>query len=117
MPSALRPANMPLTVFASPWMRGNSFISTLAESNRVAVKSLAKLETNLRARKHRIAIITGHTGWSDDLDFYFAHRDRLCSLFRKRVPDPEAPYDGYIVDDDTEERARTVPLKKKECTT
>ena len=79
---------------------GYSFISTLAESNRVAVKSLAKLETNLRARKHRIAIITGHTGWSDDLDFCFAHRDRLCSLFRKRVPDPEAPYDGYIEDDD-----------------
>ena len=92
---------------------GYSFISTLAESNRVAVKSLAKLETNLRARKHRIAIITGHTGWSDDLDFCFAHRDRLCSLFRKRVPDPEAPYDGYIEDDDTEEQARTVPLKKK----
>ena len=92
---------------------GYSFISTLAESNRVAVKSLAKLETNLRARKHRIAIITGHTGWSDDLDFCFAHRDRLCSLFRRRVPDPEAPYDGYIEDDDTEEQARTVPLKKK----
>ena len=96
---------------------GYSFISTLAESNRVAVKSLAKLETNLRARKHRIAIITGHTGWSDDLDFCFAHRDRLCSLFCKRVPDPEAHYDGYIEDDDTEEQARTVPLKKKECTT
>ena len=92
---------------------GYSFISILAESNRVAVKSVAKLETNLRARKHRIAIITGHTGWSDDLDFCFAHRDRLCSLFRKRVPDPEAPYDGYIEDDDTEEQARTVPLKKK----
>lgn len=92
---------------------GYSFISTLAESNKVAVKSLEKLERNLRARKRRIAVITGHTGWSDDLDFVFAHRDRLCSLFRKRVPDPEAPYDGYIEDDDTEEGARTVPLKKK----
>lgn len=92
---------------------GYSFISTLAESNKVAVKSLKKLERNLRARKRRIAVITGHTGWSDDLDFVFAHRDRLCSLFRKRVPDPEAPYDGYIEDDDTEEGARTVPLKKK----
>ena len=92
---------------------GYSFISTLAESNKVAVKSLEKLERNLRARKRRIAVITGHTGWSDDLDFVFAHRDKLCSLFRKRVPDPEAPYDGYIEDDDTEEGARTVPLKKK----
>ncbi len=92
---------------------GYSFISTLAESNKVAVQSLEKLEKNLRARKGRIAVITGHTGWSDDLDFVFAHRDRLCSLFRKRVPDPEAPYDGYIEDDDTEEQARTVPLKRK----
>jgi glyoxylase-like metal-dependent hydrolase (beta-lactamase superfamily II) len=92
---------------------GYSFISTLAESNSVAVRSLERLEVNLRARKHRIAVITGHTGWSDDLDFCFAHRDRLCSLFRRRVPDPEAPYDGYIEDDDTEEQARTVPLKKK----
>ena len=92
---------------------GYSFISTLAESNKVAVKNLEKLEANLRARKGRIAVITGHTGWSDDLDFVFAHRDKLCSLFRKRVPDPEAPYDGYIEDDDTEERTRTVLLKKK----
>ena len=92
---------------------GYSFISTLAESNRVAVRNLEKLEANLRARKRRIAVITGHTGRSDDLDFAFAHRDKLCSLFRKRVPDPEAPYDGYIEDDDTEERARTVLLKKK----
>ncbi len=92
---------------------GYSFISTLAESNKIAVKNLEKLEANLRSRKGRIAVITGHTGWSDDLDFVFAHRDKLCSLFRKRVPDPEAPYDGYIEDDDTEQRARTAPLKKK----
>ena len=95
---------------------GYSFISTLAESNKIAVKNLEKLEKNLRARKGRIAVITGHTGWSDDLDFVFAHRDKLCSLFRKRVPDPEAPYDGYIEDDDTEQKARTVPLKKKGVT-
>ena len=92
---------------------GYSFISTLAESNKIAVQNLEKLEANLRSRKGRIAVITGHTGWSDDLDFVFAHRDKLCSLFRKRVPDPEAPYDGYIEDDDTEQKARTVPLKKK----
>ena len=92
---------------------GYSFISTLAESNRVAVQNLEKLEANLRARKGRIAVITGHTGWSDDLDFVFAHRDKLCSLFRKRVPDPEAPYDGYIEDDDTEQKARTISLRKK----
>ena len=95
---------------------GYSFIAMLAESNKVAKDSLKKLEIDLRMRNRKISVITGHTGWSDDLDFCFAHRDRLCSLFRKRVPDPEAPYDGYIEDDDTEEQARTVPLKKKRWT-
>ena len=94
---------------------GYSFISTLAEDNRLAVRSLEKLEANLRARKRRIAVITGHTGWSDDLDFAFAHRTEICKPFTKKYADPEAPYDGYVEDDDTEERARKLPLKKKEA--
>ncbi|MBR6029496.1 MAG: MBL fold metallo-hydrolase [Clostridia bacterium] len=85
---------------------GYSFLSTLAEDNRLAVQSLAKLEQNIRARNHRIAVITGHTGWTDDLDFVFAHRDEICKPFTRRYTDPEAPYDGYIEDDDTEEKAR-----------
>ena len=92
---------------------GYSFISTLAEDNRLSVQSLEKLETLLRARNKRIAVITGHTGWSDDLDFVFAHRDKLCSVFAKRVPDSTAPYDGYEESDDTEGQARTVRLAKK----
>lgn len=28
---------------------------------------------------------------------------------------PEAPYDGYVEDDDTEEKARSVRLTKKEA--
>ena len=92
---------------------GYSFISTLAEDNKLAVQSLEKLEANLRARKKRIAVITGHTGWSDDLDFVFAHREKLCSVFARRVPDPTAPYDGYIETDDTEQQARTAALTKK----
>ena len=92
---------------------GYSFIAMLAESNRTARESLKKLEINLRLRNRKIAVITGHTGWSDDLDFVFAHRDKLCSRLHKRIPDPDAPYDGYDESDDTEEQARTIPLAKK----
>ncbi len=91
---------------------GYSFISTLAEDNKLAVRSLEKLETNLRARKQHIKIITGHTGWTDELDFAFLHRTELCKPFTKKYVDPAAPYDGYVEDDDTEENARTVLLGK-----
>ena len=91
---------------------GYSFISTLAEDNRLAVQSLQKLEENIRARNRRIAVITGHTGWTDDLDFAFAHRAEICKPFTRHYSDPQAPYDGYIEDDDTEEKARTIRLEK-----
>ena len=54
-----------------------------------------------------------NTGWIDDLDFAFAHRDKLCSLFARWVPDPEAPFDGYDEREDTEEKARSLLLSKK----
>ena len=60
-----------------------------------------------------IAVITGHTGWTDDLDFAFAHRTEICKPFTRRYTDPEAPYDGYEEGDDTEAMARSVPLSKK----
>ena len=91
---------------------GYSFISTLAEDNKLAVRSLEKLERILRSRKQPVKIITGHTGWTDDIDFAFLHRTEICRPFTKKYADPSAPYDGYIEDDDTEERARNVPLKK-----
>ena len=91
---------------------GYSFISTLAEDNRLAVKSLQKLEQNLRARKRPIKIITGHTGWTDDLDFAFQYRTEICKPFTKKYTDPTAPYDGYVEDDDTEENARNTLLRK-----
>ena len=92
---------------------GCSFLSTLAEDNKLAVRSLEKLEAELRRRGGPIKVITGHTGWSDDLDFVFAHRAELCKPFAKKYTDPDAPYDGYVEDDDTEMRARTELLKKK----
>lgn len=93
---------------------GRSFINMLAEDNRVAIQSLAALEEKLRTRGLHPRIITGHTGWTDDLDFAFAHRDKVCSAYVKQKPhDPEAPYDGYDESDDTEEKARSIRLKKQ----
>ena len=90
---------------------GYSFISSLAEDNRLAVRSLAALEQKLRARSLRPLFITGHTGWTDNFEFAFAHKNRLCSPFRKRVPDPTAPYDAYDESDDTPENAKRGFLK------
>ena len=95
---------------------GYSFIATLAEDNKLAVRSLEKLEKELRRRNKALKIITGHTGWTDDLDFAFAHRAELCKPFAEKYTDPAAPYDGYVEDDDTEESARTVQLRKVKTT-
>jgi len=92
---------------------GYSFLSTLAEDNKLSVNSLEKLETNIRSRNHRIVVITGHTGWTDDPDFAFAHRQEICKPFTKRYLDPKAPYDGYDESDDTREKARTQLLLKQ----
>ncbi|MDO5546198.1 MAG: MBL fold metallo-hydrolase [Eubacteriales bacterium] len=85
---------------------GYSFISSLAEDNKLAVKSLAALEEGLKRLGVRPMFLTGHTGWTDNFDFAFAHRDQLCSPFRKRVYDPSAPYDAYDESEDTEENAK-----------
>ena len=90
---------------------GYSFISALAEDNKLAVRSLAELEAKLQTRGLRPYFITGHTGWTDDFAFAFAHKDRLCSPFGKRVHDPSAPYDAYDESDDTEQRAKSGFLK------
>ncbi len=87
---------------------GYSFISSLAEDNRLAVRSLAALEQKLRARGLRPLFITG---WTDNFEFAFAHKNRLCSPFRKRVPDPTAPYDAYDESDDTPGNAKRGFLK------
>ena len=90
---------------------GYSFISSLAESNKLAVKSLAALEQKLQSRGLRPLFLTGHTGWTDNFEFAFAHKDKLCSPFKKRVPDPTAPYDAYDESDDTEKMAKSGFLK------
>ena len=90
---------------------GYSFISALAEDNKLAVRSLAALEAKLAARNIRPLFITGHTGWTDNFAFAFAHKDKLCSPFKKRVHDPSATYDAYVESDDTEENAKHGLLK------
>ncbi len=94
---------------------GYSFINMLAVDNELSKRSLAALEGKLRARGLSPLIITGHTGWTDDLDWAFAHRDEVCNSLRRKpkVHDPEAPEDGYDESEDTEERARTVLLAKQ----
>ncbi len=69
------------------------------------MQSLAELERKLRARGLHPYFITGHTGWTDNFAFAFAHKDKHCSPFKKRVHDPSAPYDAYDESDDTEENA------------
>ena len=85
---------------------GYSFISALAEDNKLAVKSLAELEIRLKKLGVKPLFITGHTGWTDNFEFAFAHKDKLCSPFGKRVHDPNAPYDAYDESDDTPEKAK-----------
>lgn len=93
---------------------GYSFLNSLAEDNKLAVQSLAALERKLRERNLNPIVITGHTGWADDLDYVFRHKDLLCHDIRKQKPhDPKAPYDGYDESEDTEEKARTQILLKQ----
>lgn len=91
---------------------GYSFINSLAEDNTVAKHSLARLETILKEKQIQPKIITGHTGWSEDLEFVFRHKDKVCNSLKKQKPhDPTAPYDGYDESEDTEQKARTVRLE------
>lgn len=54
-------------------------------------------------------VITGHIGWTDDLDFAFAYRDRVCNAWVWQKPhDPDAPYDAYDESEDTEENGRNL---------
>ena len=90
---------------------GYSFINSLAEDNELAKQSLDKLAKNLRERELFPKVITGHTGWSQDPDFVFAHKNQVCNSLKKQKPhDPSAPYDGYDERDDTEEKARHIRL-------
>ena len=92
---------------------GYSFLNSLAEDNELAKKSLVKLEKILRERGTTPKIISGHTGWTDDLAFAFRHKDQICNSLKKQKPhDPMAPYDAYDEREDTEKKAREEWLPK-----
>lgn len=90
---------------------GYSFISALAESNKLAVRSLGILEQKLKKMCVKPLFITGHTGFTDNFEFAFAHKEKLCSPFKKKVHDPSALYDAYNESDDTERNAKNGFLK------
>ena len=92
---------------------GYSFLDSLSEDNALSMRSLAKLERLLRERGLSPKIMSGHTGWTDDLEFAFRHKDKVCHSLKKQKPhDPTAPYDGYDEREDMEERARHERLPK-----
>ena len=92
---------------------GYSFLNSLAEDNELAKKSLVKLEKLIKERGISPKIISGHTGWTDDLDFAFRHKDQICNSLKKQKPhDPMAPYDAYDEREDTEKKAREEWLPK-----
>ena len=88
---------------------GYSFLNTLAEDRKLQCQSLQRLKEILEKRNLQLKIITGHTGWTDDFTFTFAHIDEICNSLRRKpkVHDPKAPYDGFDESEDTEENARS----------
>lgn len=93
---------------------GYAFLNSLAEDRKLQNQSLKKLQEILKNRKGKIKVITGHTGWTDDLDFAFAHVDETCNVLRRKpkVHDPKAPYDGFDESGDTEKKAKNGVLAK-----
>ena len=67
---------------------GYSFISSLAESNKLAVKSLAALEQKLQSRDLHPLFLTGHTGWTDNFEFAFAIRTSFAHRSKSEFPTP-----------------------------
>ena len=93
---------------------GYAFLNNLAEDRKLQVKSLKRLEEIIRGKNLKLKIITGHTGWTDDIDFTFAHIDEICNSLRRKpkIRDPKAPYDGFDESEDTRENARNGFLEK-----
>lgn len=91
---------------------GYAFLNTLAEDRKLQCQSLQRLKEILEKRNLQLKIITGHTGWTNDFVFAFAHIDEICNSLRRKpkVHDPKAPYDGFEESEDTEENARNAYL-------
>lgn len=85
---------------------GDSFISALAEDNRLAVQSLAAFEENFAVAVciRRLSPDTPdvRTIWTSLLHTRTSSAHRL----KKRVPDPTVLYDAYDESDDMEKNAK-----------
>lgn len=84
---------------------GYAFLNVLADSVPEEKQSLRNLRDLLKRRNLHPMICTGHTGWTSDMNFAFAHIDQVCNAWRfsQKPVDPTAPYDGYDESEDTEE--------------
>lgn len=93
---------------------GYAFLNTLAEDRKLQIKSLKRLEEILIDRKINLKIITGHTGWTDDMGFAFAHIDEICNSLRRKpkVRDPKAPHDAFDESPDIEDNVGRAFLAK-----
>lgn len=86
---------------------GYSFLDMLAENNEMGIKSIKELGEILKNREIKPLVITGHTGYYDDLEWAFRHTDKACDPSKKQEPhDPNAPYDPYEELGDTEENSK-----------
>ena len=93
---------------------GYSFLNILADNNKLASESLQNLKEILKEKEIQPVVITGHTGWTDDFYFAFAHIDKACNALKKQKPhDPAAPEDPYLELTDIEKKARTQRLEKQ----
>ena len=72
----------------------------------MSVKSLKRLEQIIKGKGNEIMVITGHTGYTWDLDFAFKHIDKVCNPLSKKFYNPNAPYDGYDESDDIKENVK-----------
>ena len=86
---------------------GYSFISSLAEDNRLAVQVAGGAGAEALRARHSPAV--HHRSHRLDGQFRIRLRPQRSSSARpssKRVPDPTAPYDAYDESDDTSENAK-----------
>ncbi|HQC54823.1 MAG TPA: MBL fold metallo-hydrolase [Clostridia bacterium] len=96
---------------------GYGFLSILAEDNNLAIKSLKNLEKIIKSKQKPITVITGHNGYTNDLDFVFRHIDKVCSVFSKKFYDPSAPYDAFDESQDIKDKVSLKEFKanKNNC--
>ena len=73
-------------------------------------KTVLELATGTGLIARHIVSEADHIEATDASPEMIAHKDKLCSPFRKRVPDPNAPYDAYDESDDTEQKAKAQRL-------